>query len=98
MRAENLSKKISSVNIICGALINGRDWIFLLIKFNDNCDGASYQQPIPLEYAVMRSNFSRSLMIPGPWPDLIAAILSQWIQNSFVDLGSDDWFEVARRR
>ncbi|KAG2339270.1 hypothetical protein BDR05DRAFT_629709 [Suillus weaverae] len=38
------------------------------------------------------------LVIPGPWPDLIAAILSNWIQNSFVDLKSDDWFEVVPRR
>lgn len=29
----------------------------------------------------------------GPWPDLIAGVLSYWIENSFVDLESDDWFE-----
>jgi len=29
-----------------------------------------------------------------PFPDLSAGILSHWMQNSFVELASDDWFTV----
>lgn len=84
--------KFLQKKILRGALTNGRDWIFLLIKLDDDYDGASYQQSAVVQLRTTES-LDGQLVISGPWPDLIAAILSHWIINSFVDLGSDDWFE-----
>ncbi|KAH9989738.1 hypothetical protein BJV77DRAFT_1069301 [Russula vinacea] len=78
--------------VLHGALTNGYDWIFLLIKFNDNFDGASYMQSTMVQLCTIET-LDGQPVIPAPWPDLIAAILSHWIKNNFVDLGSDDWFE-----
>lgn len=83
--------------VIRGALTNGREWIFIFIKFNDDYDGASCQRSSIVKFDTMSDSNGR-LVIIGSWPDIIAAILLHWIQNSFVDLTSDDWFEVVRRR
>ena len=64
--------------ILRGALTNGRDWIFLLIKLNDDYDGASYKQSGVVQFNITKS-LDGKLVIPGPWPDLIAAILSHWV-------------------
>jgi len=64
--------------VLRGALTNGRDWIFLLIKFNNDYDGAFYMQSEVLQFQTVK-NFDGKLVIPGPWPDLIAAILSHWV-------------------
>lgn len=83
--------------LVRGALTNGREWIFILVKFNDNHDGASYQRSNIVKFDIADDSDGQ-LVIPGSWHDIIAAILSQWIQNSFVDLKSDDWFELVPRR
>jgi len=80
--------------VLRGALTNGRNWIFLLVKFNDNYDGASYKQSSIVQLEQRRS-IDGQVVIPKPWPDLIAAILVDWTKNSFEDLGSDDWFKVV---
>ncbi|KAG2070800.1 hypothetical protein BDR04DRAFT_1118077 [Suillus decipiens] len=82
--------------VVRGALTNGREWIFIFMKFNDNYDGASYQRSNIVKFDTV-SNSDGQLVIPGSWPDILAAILSHWIQNSFADLKSDDWFEVVQR-
>ncbi|KAF8237674.1 hypothetical protein L208DRAFT_1421509 [Tricholoma matsutake] len=84
--------KLLQKKVLRGALTNGRDWIFLLIKLNDDYDGASYKQSSVIQLRTSES-LSGQLAITEPWPDLIAAILSHWIEKSFADLGSDDWFE-----
>ncbi|KAN0078031.1 hypothetical protein V8E55_010088 [Tylopilus felleus] len=84
--------KILQKKVLRGALTNGYDWIFLLIKINDDYNGASYQESAVLSLRTT-GRFHREPKIERPWPDLIAAILSYWIENSTVDLGSDDWFE-----
>ncbi|KAH8996836.1 hypothetical protein EDB92DRAFT_2036180 [Lactarius akahatsu] len=78
--------------ILCGALTNGHDWVFLLVKLNDDYDGASYQQSPMIQLQITRG-VDNQLVIHEPWPDLIAGILSYWITNSSADLGGDDWFE-----
>lgn len=83
--------------VIRGALTNGREWIFIFMEFNDNYYGASYQRSNVVKFETTTDSDGQ-LVIPGLWPDIIAAILSHWIQNSFVDLKSDDWFEVVPRR
>jgi hypothetical protein len=63
--------------VLRGALTNGHDWIFLLIKLNDDYDGASYKQSAVIQ--LQTTNINGQLVIPEPWPDLIAAILSHWV-------------------
>ncbi|KAI0248035.1 hypothetical protein BJV78DRAFT_849657 [Lactifluus subvellereus] len=84
--------KLLHKKVLRGALTNGRDWIFLLIKLNDDYDGASYKQSVVVEPGTTK-NLDGQPVILEPWPDLIATSLSHWIENSSVDLGSDDWFE-----
>ena len=64
--------------VLRGALTNGRDWIFLLIKLNDDYDGASYKQSSVIELRTAAS-LSGQVSITEPWPDLIAAILLHWV-------------------
>lgn len=89
--------KYPQKKVIRSALTNGREWIFIFIKFNDDYNGASYLRSNIVKFDIV-SDFDGQLVIPGSWHDIIAAILSQWIQNSFVDLKSDDWFEAVPRR
>jgi len=84
--------KLLQKTVLRGALTNGHDWIFLLVKLNHDYDGASYKQSTVVRLRATE-NLDGRTVIPAPWPDLIAAILSHWIENSFADLGSDDWFE-----
>ena len=64
--------------VLRGALTNGRDWIFLLIKLNDDYDGASYKQSSVIELRTTAS-LSGQVSIIEPWPDLIAGILLHWV-------------------
>ncbi|KAH8981792.1 hypothetical protein EDB86DRAFT_3130584 [Lactarius hatsudake] len=86
--------KLLQKKVLRGALTNGHDWIFLLVKLNDDYEGASYQQSTIIQLETPRG-LDGQLVIREPWPDLIAAILSYWIENSFAnsDLEGDDWFE-----
>ena len=69
--------------VLRGAVTNGRDWIFLCVKFNDNYDGASYQQSLIVRLEQRRS-IDGQVVIPKPWPDLIAAILVDWVSLMLI--------------
>jgi len=69
--------------VLRGALTNGRDWIFLLLNLNDDYDGAFYKQSDMVQLRTMKSLDGR-LVVPGPWPDLIAAILSHWVSLMLI--------------
>jgi hypothetical protein len=64
-------------------LTNGRDWIFLLIKFTDDYDGAFYKQSVMVQLKTAEDPDGQ-LVIPGPSPDLIAAILLHWVSLMLV--------------
>ncbi|KAG1839363.1 hypothetical protein F4604DRAFT_1994211 [Suillus subluteus] len=67
--------KYLQTKVIRDALTNRCEWIFIFIKFNDNHDGASYQRSNIVKFNTM-SDSDGQLVIPGSWPDIIAAILS----------------------
>jgi hypothetical protein len=69
--------------VLRGALTNGRDWIFLLIKLTDDYDWAFYKQSGMVQLRTAE-DLDGQLMIPGPWPDLIAAILSHWVSLMLI--------------
>ena len=56
------------------------DWIFLLINLNDDYDGASNKLSDVVQFRTMES-LDGQLVISGPWPDLITAILSHWVSS-----------------
>jgi len=87
--AKHLDKQV-----VRGALTNGREWIFLLVKLNDDRNGASFMRSEIIQLEMQREGLRGPHLMTRPFPDLIAGILSHWIQNSFVELASDDWFEV----
>ncbi|KAK2463859.1 hypothetical protein APHAL10511_004164 [Amanita phalloides] len=87
--AKHLNKQV-----VRGALTNGREWIFLLVKLNDDGNGASFMQSDIIHLNVRQEVLSGPQVMIRPFPDLIAGILSHWMQNSFVELASDDWFQV----
>ncbi|CAA7260785.1 unnamed protein product [Cyclocybe aegerita] len=87
--AKRLDKKI-----IRGALTSGEDWIFLHLKMNDDGNGASYHYSERLRLYKAQTNLAADVEISRPWPDLIAAILSSWIENSHSEITDDDWFEA----
>ncbi|KAF8259133.1 hypothetical protein EI94DRAFT_1752402 [Lactarius quietus] len=85
--ANFFSKMILSTSrkkVLRAALTNGHEWIFLLIKLNDNYEGATFKQSAKVHLYPAES----------PWPDVIAGILLHWIENSSEDLDGDDWFRT----
>ena len=69
--------------VLRGALTNGRDWIFLLVKLNDDYDGASYKQSSIVQLSTTRS-LDGQVVIPDLYPDLIAGILVCWVSLMLI--------------
>jgi hypothetical protein len=69
-----------SKQVVRGALTNGREWIFLLVKLNDNGNGASFMQSDIIHLYVQQEGLSGGPQVMiRPFPDLIAGILSHWV-------------------
>ena len=68
--------------VVCGALTNGHDWMFLIVKLNDGYDGASYKRSDKIHLKALPSlDFQE---VPSSWvpsPDLIPAILLHWVSS-----------------
>ncbi|KAF8804113.1 hypothetical protein BYT27DRAFT_7108337 [Phlegmacium glaucopus] len=80
-------------NIVRGAVTDGHNWIFLVLKMNLNGDGAIYAQSLQrtrLMTVVPPGNeeISRTMC------DVIAGIIAYWIEHSNEDIGDDDWFRA----
>ncbi len=71
--------------VLRGVLTNGHKWIFLLIKLNNDYDGASYQQSSVVQLYTTKDP-NGLLVIHEPWPDLIAAILSHWVSLILIHM------------
>ncbi|KAH9080448.1 hypothetical protein EDB83DRAFT_2339451 [Lactarius deliciosus] len=71
-----------------GALTNGLEWIFLVVVRNPDGNGAKYKRSVPVMFDPPQ--------IGDMWPDLVAGILSHWVENSSTHTESDDWFEVPQ--
>jgi hypothetical protein len=63
--------------VLCGALTNGHYWIFLLVKVNNNYDGASYKHSSVVQLTTSGSQ-------PSFQPDLIAGILAYWVSLMLI--------------
>jgi hypothetical protein len=68
--------------VVRGALTNGHDWIFLLIKINDNYEETSYKQSNEIQLKVIKNiDGQRVIHNLKPQSDLIAAILLHWVSS-----------------
>ncbi|KAJ6586217.1 hypothetical protein B0H10DRAFT_2095408, partial [Mycena sp. CBHHK59/15] len=80
--------KTMEKDILRGALTNGHQWFFLILHLNQDGEGATYKQTLP--FTILPSDNPAEPV----GPDLIAGILSSWIEHSFEGLrDDDDWFE-----
>ncbi|KAJ7126074.1 hypothetical protein C8R44DRAFT_780994 [Mycena epipterygia] len=80
--------KIIGKNTVRGALTNGNEWFFIILQLNANEQpGATYRHTLPL--AIVSTVPSRTAPAGA---DLIAGILSFWIQHGSEDIQEDDWF------
>jgi hypothetical protein len=62
--------------VVHGAVTNGHQWFFILVKINDNYEGASFRYSVPIQIG----GYLYDHGIPNKsWPDLIAAILLHWV-------------------
>ncbi|CAA7257517.1 unnamed protein product [Cyclocybe aegerita] len=82
--SEALDKKM-----IRGALTNGRSWLFLLVKLDG--EGGTYR--VSHEISIMAPGPDFSLEVNPASCAQVSIILASWIENSFTDLDSGDWFE-----
>ncbi|KAH9172765.1 hypothetical protein EDB89DRAFT_1963556 [Lactarius sanguifluus] len=80
--------KSLKVDTLRGALTDGNSWMFLIIGLNPDGHGANFRHSTPIEF-----RWGMPSQIVKPWPDVLAGILLHWIENSFSDIGGDDWFE-----
>lgn len=80
-------------NIIRGAVTDGHNWIFLVLKMDPNGDGAIYAQSLQRTRLMTvvppgDEEISRTMC------DVIAGIIGYWIEHSNEDIGDDDWFRA----
>jgi len=77
-------------DIIRGALSDGYEWIFVILYCKKNGSGGTYRLS-------PRIRLETTGEYPGQFlpdfPDIIAGILTHWVEHSFDDLDKDDWFK-----
>ena len=74
--------------VVRGALTNGHNWIFLLVKLTDDYEGASYKQSNVICLEVYRNLDLQQVS----QPDLVAAIVLHWVSlfySTVIELLAD---------
>ncbi|KAF8797428.1 hypothetical protein BYT27DRAFT_7219210 [Phlegmacium glaucopus] len=80
-------------NFIRGTVTDGHNWIFLILRMNANGDGAIYAQSLQRTRLMTvvplgDEEISRTMC------DVIAGIITYWIEHSNEDIGDNDWFRT----
>ena len=73
--------------VVHGALTNWHDWIFLLIKLNDDYEGASYKYSVEVHLEVMQNLDFQHVS----WPDVIAACYVLVERSARLELDGYDY-------
>jgi len=81
-------------NHLRGTLTNGYEWLFIVVSVNSDGRGASYMISTR-SYSAAPYNVGGDTVVGEDQADMIAGILSSWIQHSCEDIGEDDWFRVG---
>jgi len=79
--------KLLRKRTIRGALTNGLEWIFILLKIND--EGAEYWRSRKLTLMTIQPPFIEQ--ISKLMCDTVAGIIAHWTIHSYEDIGPDDW-------
>jgi len=88
------AKKLGK-RIIRGALTQGQDWIFIVLRMNDDGFGAEYAESGVI--GLMDRGLLGNSVVSLPGCIMLAGIISYWISHSNQDIGEDDWFTVKWR-
>ncbi|KAL0959497.1 hypothetical protein HGRIS_011207 [Hohenbuehelia grisea] len=78
--------------IIRGALTNGRAWLFLILKVLPDGQGGEYS--VSKEISIMTAGVDFALEVNSNSCAQISVIIASWIENSFKDLDSSDWYRA----
>ncbi|KDQ32652.1 hypothetical protein PLEOSDRAFT_1110213 [Pleurotus ostreatus PC15] len=78
--------------IIRGALTNGRAWLFLILKVLPDGQGGEYN--VSEEISIMTAGVDFTLEVNSNSCAQISVIIASWIENSFKDLDSSDWYRA----
>jgi len=73
---------------IRGALSNVRVWIFLVLRLSEGSPSC-FMDSHPVRLYSARKEVNQESA------DLIAGVLSYWIEHSFEDIDDDDWFCIG---
>ncbi|PPQ74069.1 hypothetical protein CVT26_006950 [Gymnopilus dilepis] len=77
--------------LIRGAVTNGHEWIFLVVKLNEDGNGAQYAESDLL--SVVGGIVSQSIQEEAV--SLLSAIVAYWMQHSHEELDDEDFFMYA---
>ncbi|TEB24583.1 hypothetical protein FA13DRAFT_1777814 [Coprinellus micaceus] len=77
---------------IRGALTNGHDWIFLVVRMDADGKGAAYAESDKVGLMVKARPDREDISFT--FTSTIAGIIAHWIEHSNDDIGDDDWFTV----
>jgi hypothetical protein len=77
--------------IIRGALTNGVEWVFFLLKLNEDGNGGKYFESQPINLVRLEAAGRK---VSRTSCSLIAAIIAYWLQHSHEEIGSDDYFTM----
>ncbi|KAG9227094.1 hypothetical protein CCMSSC00406_0008294 [Pleurotus cornucopiae] len=78
--------------MIRGALTNGRAWLFLILKVLPDGRGGEYS--VSNEISIMTAGVDFALEVNSNSCAQISVIIASWIENSFKDLDSSDWYRA----
>ncbi|KAK1215433.1 hypothetical protein PQX77_021972 [Marasmius sp. AFHP31] len=81
-------------SLLRGALTNGREWLFILLKAGPNGDGFGYWISEKV-YKVADVRYARHPdEVSFPHRDIVAGVIAHWISHSEEDISDDDWFTL----
>lgn len=66
------------MDVVRGAISNGREWAFMLLRINENGKGGRYEVSPPMAVAFER-NYPNHVMNRGP--DIVAGVLAHWVRH-----------------
>ena len=67
-----------NVQIVRGAISNGREWAFILLRLNENGKGGTYEVSPPTAIA-FGSDYPNHVTNCGP--DIVAGVLAHWVRR-----------------
>ena len=67
------------VKVVRGAISNGHEWAFMLLRLNENRKGGTYKVSRPMQVVAFERNYPSHVMIRGP--DVVAGILAHWVRR-----------------